>query len=63
MKKIKYTPDAADKLRELKRAISQQYGANKANQIVKTITDAIRGLYDKEKKSKEISQTIDVDKE
>ena len=60
MKKIKYTPDAADKLRELKRAISQQYGANKANQIVKTITDAIRGLCDNEKKGPEVSQMFDV---
>ena len=49
MKKIKYTPDAADKLRELKNAITQQYGTNKAKEIVKTITDAIRGLCDNEK--------------
>ena len=60
LKKIKYTPDAADKLRELKRAISQQYGASKANQIVKTITDAIRGLCDNEKKGPEVSRMFDV---
>lgn len=60
MKKIKYTPDAADKLRELKRAISQQYGANKAKQIVKTITGAIRGLCNNEKKGQEVSQMFDV---
>ena len=41
MKKIKYTPDAAVKLRALKIAISQEYG----KKIVKSITDAIRGLY------------------
>ena len=42
MKKIKYTPDVADKLRELKKAITQSYGADKAIEIVKKITDAIR---------------------
>lgn len=30
IEKIKYTPDAADKLREIKRAISQEYGADNA---------------------------------
>ncbi|MDD6844415.1 MAG: hypothetical protein PUE32_02475 [Clostridia bacterium] len=30
MKKIKYTPDAADKLRALKSAISGEYGGDKA---------------------------------
>ena len=48
MKKIKYTPDAADKLRALKSAISGEYGGDKAKKIIKSITDAIRGLYDYE---------------
>lgn len=60
MKKIKYTPDAADKLRVLKQAISQQYGADKAKQITKTITDAIRGLVEHEKKGLVVSQLFDV---
>lgn len=34
MKKIKYTPDAADKLRELKKVITQQYGTNRAKEII-----------------------------
>ena len=50
MKKIKYTPDAADKLREIKTTISQEYGADSAKKIVKRITDAIRGLCDYEEK-------------
>ena len=45
MKKIKYTPDAAEKLRALKIAISQEYGSDTAKKIVKSITDAIRGFY------------------
>lgn len=46
MKKIKYTPDAADKLRALKSAISGEYGEDKAKKIIKSITDTIRGLCD-----------------
>ena len=48
MKKIKYTPDAADKLRALKSAISGEYGEDKAKKIIKSITDTIRGLCDYE---------------
>ena len=34
IEKIKYTPDAADKLRELKQVITQQYGTNRAKEII-----------------------------
>ncbi|MBQ4522086.1 MAG: type II toxin-antitoxin system RelE/ParE family toxin [Lachnospiraceae bacterium] len=60
MKKIKYTPDAADKLRELKKAISQEYGSDNAKKIVKTITDEIRGLCDYEEKGPEVSKMFGV---
>ena len=60
MKKIQYTPDAADKLRELKKAISKEYGAESAQKIVKTITDAIRGLREYEEKGPEVSKMFDV---
>ncbi len=61
MKKIKYTPDAADKLRELKKAITQSYGADKAIEIVKKITDAIRDLGTNEKKGPAVSHMFGVD--
>ena len=60
MKKIKYTPDAADKLRALKMAVSQEYGLDSAKKIVKSITDAIRGLCDYEEKGPEVSKMFDV---
>ena len=60
MKKIKYTPDAADKLRALKIAISQEYGSNNAKKIVKSITDAIRGLCEYEERGPEVSKMFDV---
>lgn len=61
IEKIKYTPDAADKLRELKKAITQSYGADKAIEIVKKITDAIRDLGTNEKKGPAVSQMFGVD--
>jgi len=60
LKKIQYTPDAADKLRELKKAISLQYGTDKAKEIIKTITDAVKSLCDNEKTGSEVSQMFDV---
>jgi len=60
LKKIKYTPDAADKLRALKMAISQEYGSDSAKKIVKSITDAIRGLCDYEEKGPEVSKMFDI---
>lgn len=46
MKKIQYTPDAADKLRAIKRKISSEYGSEKAKNVVGKLTYAIRGLVD-----------------
>ena len=60
MKKIKYTPDAADKLRALKSEISQEYGSDSAKKIVKSITDAIRGLSEYGGKGPEVSKMFDV---
>lgn len=44
MKQIKYTPDAADKLRAIKESILLQYGSKKAKEVVGSIINAIRGL-------------------
>lgn len=60
MKKIKYSPDAADKLRELKKAISLQYGEDKAKEITKKITDAIGGLCANEKEGPEVARVFGV---
>ncbi len=60
MKKIKYTPDAADKLRNLRELIAQQYGTDKAKEIIRTITESIRSLVDNEKKGPEVSKMFDI---
>lgn len=60
MKKIKYSPDAADKLRALKAEISAQYGVDKAKQITKAITEEIKGLALFEKKGPAVVDLFDV---
>ena len=60
MKKIKYTPDAADKLRAINSAISAQYGKEKAKEIVSEIIKAIRGLVDNEKKGPSVEAMFDI---
>ncbi len=61
MKSIKYTPDAADKLRKLNDYISKEYGKVKAKKIIKSITDAINDLKDHERKSLLVSNMFEVD--
>ena len=61
MKTIRYTPDAADKLRELKKVVAQEYGVPTSKRIIKSITDAIRGLCEFEKKGPEVSKMFNVD--
>lgn len=60
MKKIKYTPDAADKLRSINRAILLQYGSKKAKEIIGSITGAIRGLVDNEQKGPSVEKIFGV---
>ena len=44
MKEIIFTPDAAEKLRQTKQYIIQQFGSSKAREILSSIMEAIRGL-------------------
>ena len=60
MRKIKYTPDAADKLRGLKMIISQEYGADNARRIIKNITASIKELRDYAEKGPSVSTMFDV---
>lgn len=60
MKRVKYTPDAADKLRAIKSAITAQYGSKKAKEIVGEITRSIRGLETNEKKGPSVEAMFGV---
>ncbi len=42
--KLKYSPDAGDKLKEVKKQISASYGKDVSKKIVSKILEEIRGL-------------------
>lgn len=48
--KLKYSPDASDKLRELKKQITKTFGAQVASRIVSEIMREIRSLQENPKK-------------
>ena len=60
MKKIKYTPDAADKLRDMKSTIAAQFGSKKAKEIVGKITQAVRDLAINEEKGPSVEAMFGV---
>ena len=61
MKKIRYTPDAADKLRDINRTVSEQFGKEKAKSVIESITGAIRGLVDNEQKGPSVEGMFGID--
>lgn len=61
MKKIRYTPDAADKLRDINRIVAAQYGKEKAISVIESITGAIRGLVDNEQKGPSVERMFGID--
>ncbi|MBR6700335.1 MAG: type II toxin-antitoxin system RelE/ParE family toxin [Firmicutes bacterium] len=63
MKKIVYSPDAADKLRAINRAILIQYGSQKSKQIVGKILKVIRGLALHEEMGASVSAIFGIDSE
>lgn len=61
MKRIKYTPDAADKLRALNKLLLLQYGTHKAKTIMANITSAIRNLTENERIGPSVAEMFGVD--
>lgn len=60
MKKIVYTPNAADKLRIMKRNISLQYGTKKAKEIAGSIIRSIQDLSDHELKGPSVEKMFGI---
>ena len=63
MKKIKYTPDAADKLRMIKKEVTIQYGGKKASEVLRRITTSINDLMVNEKKGLSVEAMFGVEKD
>lgn len=61
MKQIRYTPDAAEKLRAIKEFVLLQYGRTKAKEVVGNITKEIRGLIDNEQRGPSVERMFGID--
>lgn len=58
--KLKYSPDARDKLRELKRQIAATYGNQIAINILSNITSDIQGLRDNPEKGPSVEALLGI---
>ncbi len=60
MKKIKYTPDAAEKLRNINKSIFEKYGSTVAKKVIGQIAEAIRGLAEYEQKGVSVEKMLGI---
>ena len=60
MKKIEYTPNAANKLRQLNQYITLYYGNKKAKEVTSKITKAIRELTNNEQMGPSVQDMFDI---
>ena len=58
--KLKYSPDARDKLRDIKSHITELYGRDVATNIVTKITREIKGLQDNPKKGASVEALLGI---
>lgn len=61
MKHVKYTPDAADRLRAIKKEVTMQYGAKKATEVIKRIKKSVDDLLFNEKKGPSVEAMFGVE--
>lgn len=60
MKKLKYSPDALEKLQEIKRDITTKFGAEAANTIIKKMTRSFRDLQQFEYKGPAVESVLGI---
>lgn len=58
--KLKYSPDASDRLREIKKQISALYGKEVATKIVSKLMGEIRGLQDNPEKGPSVEAMLNI---
>lgn len=58
--KLKYSPDASDKLRELRKQISANYGKSVAAKIVSKIMEEIRDLQNNPEKGSSVEAMLGI---
>ena len=59
-KKIKYSPDAAEKLKDIKASVTDKYGKDVAKKVVTMIFKSINGLVKNEEKGPSVEVMFDI---
>ncbi len=60
MKKLQYSPDALEKLHEIKQDVTVRYGAEKAKSVIRKMTRAFRDLQRFETKGPSVENLIGI---
>ena len=60
MKRLEYSPDAAQKLRNIKRDVTLNFGTDVAKRVVSNMTKALRRLQKFEKSGISVEKTLGV---
>lgn len=60
MKKLQYSPDAVEKLREIKQDVSARYGHKKAEAVIQKMTKEFRSLQQFENKGSSVENLIGI---
>lgn len=60
MKKLKYSPDACEKLKQIKQYVTQKFGADTANKVIKELTKDVRDLQHFENKGVSVESVLGI---
>ena len=60
MKKLKYSPDAREKLKQIKRYVAQNFGFDTANKVIKEMTKSFHDLQQYENKGVSVESVLGI---
>ena len=60
MKKLKYSPDAREKLKQIKQYVTQKFGADTANKVIKELAKDVRDLQHFENKGVSVESVLGI---
>ncbi len=60
MKKLKYSPDAREKLKQIKQYVTHEFGAGTANKVIKEMTKSLRDLQQFENKGVSVESVLGI---
>lgn len=60
MKKLKYSPDAREKLKQIKRHVTQKFGTDIANKVIREMTKSFHDLQQFENKGVSVESVVGI---